>query len=197
MQRWIEVGEFLLQEATADLVDGLDIRPCLVAFCGDRPLFVSFLRSFDKGRYAEPVIELLALAAPLDADRIAVALGGRAWSLHDPTPPVIPGAGDLRQRVLSIVTVDGTGTGVDVRGTVHPFTVAGHEVTWGDPVPHDGGKGWIPSALRLTVAQRRALAAPPADIRRQARRCAALGHLVAFAGDVAEQLRIGDRPPVG
>lgn len=197
MQRWSEVSAFLLQEAAADLADRGDIRPCLVAFAGEEPLFVAFLRSFDKGKYADPVIELLALAAPLGADRIAISLGGRAWSLHDPIPPVIPGGGDLRQRVLCTVTADGAGADVEVCGTVHPFTVAAGEVAWGDPVAHDGGDGWIPSALRLTVAHRRSLAASRADIRRQARRCVALGHLVGLAEGVAEQLRIGDRPSVG
>src|SRR5688572_44782 len=73
MQRWNDAESFLLAEAAADLTDSDDVSPCLVAFSGDELLLVAFLRSFAKGEYADPLIELLALTAPLGADRLALS----------------------------------------------------------------------------------------------------------------------------
>lgn len=182
MRQWGEVREFLVSEATADLEAGLEINPCLVAFAGDVGLFIAFLRSFAKGDYADPIIELVALAAPMGADRLALSMGARAWSLDDPIPPVLEGVGDLRQRVLCITEVDGTRDPVSVEGAVFPFTMPSTgRVVWGDPLAGDGGEGWIPGALRLAVERRGTLKASPRDIRRQAGRCERLGHLLAFS----------------
>lgn len=188
VQTWNETESYLIAEAGHDLEDGEDIRPCMVAFRDDKPLFVAFLRSFAKGAYDGPIVELLALAAPLDANRIAVSVGGRAWSLDDPVPPVVEGVGDLRQRVLCITIVEAMGVGVDVRSVVVPFTRTPCGVAWEPALRTAGGEGWMPSALRLAVEHRSEMSASRRDIRRQARRCVRLGHLLALGDGVATDL---------
>lgn len=188
MRAWNEVESYLIQEASADLAEGEDIRPCLVAFRDDEPLFVAFLRSFAKGEYLDPVIELLSLAAPLSANRIALSVGGRAWSLHDPVPPVADGLGDLRQRVLCVTLVHEVGATVEVMSVIVPFVRTDDDVTWEPALRDAGGEGWIPSALRLAVERRADMRASRRDIRRQAQRCVRLGHLLAVGEDVAADL---------
>lgn len=60
------------------------------------------------------MIELLALAMALEADRLVFATAGRLTSLDDPIPPVTDGA-DLRQR-----TVERLGLGDAARGPEAP-----------------------------------------------------------------------------
>jgi hypothetical protein len=195
--QWVEVRQFLLEEATCDLEADGEIRPCLAAFRHDQPLFVAFLRSFGAGEYADPVVELLALAAPLGADRLALSMGGRAWSLDDPIPPVLAGVGDLRQRVVCLVVVDGAAGSTTLSSTVHPFTLDAGAVRFHRAVGTDEGEGWTVSALRLAVERRAALAASNDDIRRQALRCVALGHLVGFGAAVASSLGLDGHQVVG
>lgn len=197
MQQWADVASFLLEEATADLCETGDIRPCMVAFRGEQPLFVAFLRSFAPGTHADPLIELLALAAPLDADRIAVSLGGRAWSFADPIPPVVEGVGDLRQRVLCTVAVDASGAPPAAISRIRPFAVVEGEVLWADEVVTDGGEGWTVEALALVVESRSLLQAESREIGRQARRCVALGHLLALAPEVALDIGVAGRETAG
>lgn len=197
MQQWADVVGFLLEEATEDLRATGDVRPCMVAFNDGKALFVAFVRSFARGEYADPLIELLALAAPLDANRIALSLGGRAWSFADPIPPVVDGVGDLRQRVLCTVTVDGCGAEVTATSRIRPFTLAAGDVTWADEVATADAEGWAVGALRLAVERRALLQASCRAIRRQARRCVALGHVLAFAPDVAADVGLGWRETAG
>lgn len=189
MLQWDDVEAYLVAEADLDLTESADVRPCLVAFAGDEPLLVAFLRSFAKGEYADPLIELLALAAPLGADRLALSIAARAWSLDDPVVPVVPGLGDLRQRVLTIHAVDGAGGNTAVTSALHPFTHEGGRTIWEAPLRHPGGEGWLVSALELAVERREALVASASDIRRQARRCVDLGHALALTDQGA--LRMG------
>lgn len=188
MQQWNDAETFLLVEARTDLTESGDVRPCLVAFGGDELLLVAFLRSFAKGEYADPMIELLALTAPLGADRLALSIAGRAWSLDDPVVPAVEGLGDLRQRVLIVHRVDGSCTPAAVASALHPFTHDGRGVRWDRPVRHAGGEGWLLSALELAVEGRETLAAPAAEIRRQARRCVDLGHALALTDAGAQRM---------
>lgn len=210
MQPWDEVESFLLAEASADLAQGPDVRPCLLAYAGEEPLLVAFLRSFRKGQYDDAVIELLALAMPLGADRLALSIAARAWSLDDPIPPVLAGVGDLRQRVLSINQVDGTAEPVAVSNALHPFTSRTEAlrqpealgpctegVHWDEPVRNNGATGWLVSALRLAVEQCTELVAPHAEIRKQARRCVALGHLLAFADGGLDRMGLDAGAEIG
>jgi hypothetical protein len=189
MQTWADRVVFLMEEACRDLETGLQVRPCLVAMAGDERLFVAFLRPFMRGEPMDPLIELLALAAPLGADRLALSISGRAWSLKDPLPPVLPGVGDLRQRVLTILEADGTDGSVLPRTTVVPFDLVSGGVHWGTPHVEEGEAGPISSALVLAVHHRRDFQADDREIRKQAARCSRLGHLLAFAEPVFDRLR--------
>jgi hypothetical protein len=90
IMQWDEVEQFMIAEAERDLEAGNEVRPCFAAFACEAPLVLAFLRPFPKGGYHDPLIELLALAAPLNADRLKLSLSGRAWSMDDPIPPVDP-----------------------------------------------------------------------------------------------------------
>lgn len=189
MERWDDIERFLLDEATEDLRHGQDIRPCLVAFAGDQPLLLGFLRPFPKGDYADPITELIALAAPLGADRLALSMGARAWSLIDPIPPVVPGVGDLRQRVLVIERADGSRGAARGASSAHPYDLNNkNQVTWGTPIRQPGNDGWISRALTVSIDHRQHISGSVAETRRQADRCVRLGHTVALAPAVWDRL---------
>ena len=178
--RWEDVEEFLIDEAVADLEATDEIRPCLAAFAGDTPLALAFVRPFERGRYHDALLELLALVVPLGADRLALSLGARAWSLDDPLPPVISGVGDLRQRVVVITRVDGAGSEVACGSSLHPFDRDGQSVTWGTTL-RERGEGWIADAMEVLVRDREQMRSPVAEIVSQLHRCMALGHVVALS----------------
>ncbi|MPZ87441.1 MAG: hypothetical protein GEU81_05075 [Nitriliruptorales bacterium] len=188
MQTWEDRQGFLLDEARRDLEASQQVRPCLLAMAGARRLFIAFLRPFDRGRHLDALVELLALAAPLDADRLALSIPARAWSMNDPLPPVLPGLGDLRQRVLTILEADGSNGSETARSTLIPFDLDDNRVHWGDPHVTEGETGPVSSALLLTVRHRHELRAEDRDIRTQAARCVRLGHLVAFAEPLSQRL---------
>jgi hypothetical protein len=188
VQRWREVEDFLLAEAARDLRGCGEIRPCLMAYAGEHPLFLAFLRPFPKGGYADPMVELMALAAPLDADRLALSMGGRAWSLLDPIPPILPDLGDLRQRVVVLQSADGASRRVRLDSRMFPYDLAHGEVRWGEALRYDGETGWMTGALRLAISQRHRIRGLPTQIRRQAERCVELGHLLALSPAVHDRL---------
>ncbi|MGH8884423.1 MAG: hypothetical protein ACRDYX_04485 [Egibacteraceae bacterium] len=190
MQQWEEMEGFMIAEAERDLEAGDEIRPCFTAFAGENPLVLAFLRPFPKGGYHDPLIELIALAAPLDADRLKLSISGRAWSMNDPIPPVDPDLGDLRQRVLQIESVDGAAGRSRRSSALHPYDVVDGTVRWGETMRLGGGEGWIPGALEIAVRKRRRLRAPLDEIRKQAERCVILGHLVALGPTVVDRLQL-------
>lgn len=191
MSGWDDVEELLVGFAGDDLADTGEVGPALLACRGEDLVFLAFLRPFEKGCYADPMIELLALAMPLSADRIAVSMAGRAWSLDDPIPPVADGV-DLRQRAVVIQAVDGSGQQLRAWGSLHPFDLEGRRVTWHDTLRHDElPEGWIGQALRASVTCREELVASSADIRQQAQRCIRLGHDLYLGEEVARRLRLG------
>lgn len=186
---WQRCERFLLEVASADVRRFGMARPCLATFSGDVPLFVAWLRAHPPGGYTQPLIELLALAGPLGADRLGFAASGRAWSLDDPIPPVAEDV-DLRQRALVLLLSDGHGrTQADVTSTVHPYDLDGEDITWGDVLdPGDVGEGPLPDLLRVSATALRELHGSPEVIREQALRCVALGHEVALAPNVEAHL---------
>jgi hypothetical protein len=191
MQQWDQMERFMILEAQRDLEAGDEVRPCFTAFAGEIPLLLAFLRPFPKGRYHDPLIELLALAAPLDADRLKLSISGRAWSMDDPIPPVDRNFGDLRQRVLEIESVDGTAGRPRAASVLLPFDVIDGTVWWGDTIRLGRGEGWIPNALEITVRKRRQFReASQQEIRKQAERCAHLGHLLALGPTVANRFHL-------
>lgn len=181
MQQWGEREALLREEAGRDLEAGDEVRPCFLAMAGDHPLFLAFSRPFDKGGHLDALIELMALAAPLDADRLAVSLGGRAWSYHDPIPPVLPGVGDLRQPVLVIEEADGSRGRTRARSSAFPMDLADGRVRWGEPLRADDTGSPVSTALALTIRRRRALQGSDAEIRGHIERCVRRGHLIALS----------------
>lgn len=189
MQRWSQRHEFLIHQATLDLETSGGVRPFLVAFRGEDPLVVAGLRPFGPGAYEAPMTEVLALALALRADRLALSMGGRAWSLADPTPPVLPGGPDLRQQVVVVEEADGHGAAPRCESVLYPYGMDGGEVTWAAPFHAGRAEGWVPGALRVVAtADCPPHPAAPREIRAQAVRCVALGHLVALAPQVAARV---------
>lgn len=186
--RWDDVQPYLFDRAQRDLDAGRAPRPRLVALHGDDRLFVAKVRPFSRGAYEDALVELLSLAAPLDADRLALSMGGRAWSLDDPVAPVVPGVGDLRQPVVVLETVDGHAGEPVVDSVVRPYDVVDGRLRWGEPVSMGRGQGWITDALSFAVSERGHLRATAAQMRVQAQRCQRLGHTVELCGAVARRL---------
>lgn len=181
-----------LMRAGADLdlrTDGEAI-PRFVALEGDRALMIAHVRPFPKGGYHEPLIELMALAVPLGADRVAVGITGRVWSLVDPIVPVLDGVGDLRQRALVVELVDGHQRAATARTVVVPFSLDADGPAWEEPFDPGPGEGWIPAALPVLVDGRGTFEATPADLREQAERCLALGHGLVLVDEIADRLGV-------
>ena len=193
MKDWDGRHGFFKAEATKDLLADAEVRGVLAAFLGEDPVCLIFLRSWAQGQHVDAVIEALALAVQLGADRVAVALPGRAWSLDDPIPPVLDGIGDLRQRVLVIDEADGTVHPPRVLSSAHAFDIDGTgpkpRVRWGAPITATGATGLISEALEIWVRERAIWDHLSDDaLARRAAQCTASGHLVAVAPVVARRL---------
>jgi hypothetical protein len=184
---WDDVEQLLVGSATDDLSERGEVTPCLVAFAGDDLRVIAFWRPFAKGAYHDPLIELLALAMPLGADRFALSIAGRGWSLDDPIPPVSADA-DLRQRLLVVELVDATGDEVRHDSVLHPFDLDTGGPRWQDPQRLPGGTGWIGEVLKAAAAAEEPLTTDDAEIARQARRCVHLGHDLHLPPDIALRL---------
>lgn len=190
-----------MEEASRDLEGGAPVRPCLVALAGEQRLFLAFLRAFAPRRHLDALVELFALAAPLDADRLVLSMGARAWSLDDPIPPVLPDGGDLRQRVLALLEVDGSAGWPRARSTVVPFDLQDGRVRWGEEISQEGEQAPLLRAMALTLRHRARIGrgATEEQIRAQAERCAARGHLLGLSPSVHRRLMAqpGRCEPVG
>lgn len=189
MRHWEDVERFLRDSAEEDLTQRGEVDPCFVAFRGEDPLLLAYLRPFPKGGYADPIIEVAALAAPLGADRMAVAMGARAWSLDDPIVPAAP-EGDLRQRVVAVHGVDGAAGVPRPFGTLWPFSLEADAVSWGQALRSDDAEGWIPAALATLVDAAGRIDVTTEDLSRQAARCLWLGHDLRLAPSVEERLAV-------
>jgi len=195
MLTWAHRQAFLLDEARGDLEDGVDARPCLLAFRGEDALLVAFLRAHVRGGHVDALFEVLSLAVPLGADRLALSLAGRAWSLRDPLPPVIDGLGDLRQRVLCVEQVDGTGGRIVMDTTAVPFEQdAGGQVIWLPPLDTAGTLSRVASALAASLHHRGRMEASMNRLRRRAVHLADLGHTLGLSPAVHDRLFGADEP---
>jgi hypothetical protein len=187
---WSEAATTLLELADDDLALGADPAPRLLAFEGGTGVAVVGLRPFGDDDGVQALVEVLALLLPLGADRVALALPGRAWSMDDPIPPVTDGV-DLRTRVLLVTTVDGCQRPAALTVALHPFESRGPDRRWGPSVcPDDPGVSPIGHALRVLVDGRGALTEGEDDLRLAARFGHVLlrGHEVALAPPAARRL---------
>jgi hypothetical protein len=185
--RWEGLEVLLVELAGDDLEACGEVRPMLAAYRGEEALFLAAVRPFPKGHYDDPLIELLALAMPLEADRLALSIAARAWSLNDPIPPVTEDA-DLRQRILMLHVVDDTVSPLRSVTTIYPFDLGPDGVSWGRPHDPGPGKGWIPRALELCVQGRHRLPSSDREIRKQADRVIWLGHRLYLSPKLEERL---------
>lgn len=181
---WEDAEPTLVEDAVRALRDHGEVEPALVAFAGANLRFVAWLRPFEPGAYYEPMVELLALAAPLDCDRLMVSFGGRVWSLENPSP--VDEDGDRRQRAILIHAVDGAEGTPRLRSAIHPFGFdpAGDVVLdsrWDLGPP---SSGLIPDVLVAAVRGRARMRAPWSEIVAQAGRVDELGHQLFVAPDV-------------
>lgn len=192
---WHDVQRFTVRSATEDLAERGEVRPVLLAFAGEEPCALAYLRWFAKGAYHDAMIEVLSLASALGADRLAFAAGGRLTSLEDPIPPVTAD-GDLRQRALVVEYVDGHNGPPRRHSLIHPFTLGGGAVAWDGPVRLTDAQGWIPQAMAVMVehADDMAALATDEDTIEQVLRCTARGHAVSLAPRVRARLGLADRP---
>lgn len=190
--RWEDQRHLLIDLAVADLRGGGDVLPSMAAFAGDQPLFLATLRPFDKGAHQDAILEVGALAVGLGADRLALSLSGRAWSLLDPIPPVLDDGCDLRQRVIVVHTADATTDDPMATSTIVPFDKGAEDrVVLGQAIADQAGEGWAPHALLLMAAGGGPAGGPPvgdADLGRQVLRCEALGHRLAWSRDLLARL---------
>lgn len=186
-QRWEDSETVLFELAEIDLQAGEDVVPTLIAFSGDEGLFIAGVRPFPKGEYAEPLIELLTLAAALDADRLALSLAGRAWSLEDPVPPV-SADGDLRQRVLMLHVVDAAADACGCVTVLHPFELTAGGPSWSEPARLDEGAGWVIEALTWCAQARLPFPGDDRELYCQAARLVGLGHELHLSPRLAARL---------
>jgi hypothetical protein len=190
MQHWHEVKHWLRELAQDDVVETGGIRPTLVAFAGERPLLCARWRPFERGGGHAALIELLTLAMPLGADRLAVSVGGNAWSYADrsghdqpyvgPSGQDWPYPRDDRRQVLMIAVSDDTTGGGRPRCTLTPFTHGQEGVRWGDPLESDEVEGWLVDTLAAPHQAVPSLQATVDDLAATAMRCVALGHELYF-----------------
>lgn len=168
---WSTVSATLRELAARDLRRGPGVRPRLLAFAGEEPLVGIDLPTHGTASLSARLVEALALALPLGADRLALLVGGHARWSDDAT------AGSP---VLVVLRVEARADGAagPVPALVIPYARRGDGVTWHDGLRADDR---APSRLqRLLVAAldaRSALASRPPDaVGRQARRLLRRGH---------------------
>lgn len=180
MTSWAtETTARLLGFARDDVMQDGIVRPSLTAFRDGRELLIAWLRPFEQGAYADPIIEVAALALPLGANQLAVCLSGRAWSLDDPVPPVSDDT-DLRQQVIMVQAADGTTSPPSIHTTLQPYDGERGVVSFEEPVDPGPDDGWISHTL-TTLTQPDASGstwedAPAGELYRQAARVVRLGH---------------------
>lgn len=188
--RWEDVEAELLDLATIDLLLGSDPRPTLSAFRGEQPLAMVGLRPFAPGEALQALIEVLALLLPLGADRLAFAAPARASLSEDPIPAVCE-EGDLRQRVLLIVLVDGHAQPGRVTTSVHPFSVTEDGPGWEAPLrPDEAPNSPVAAAMTVLLDARGDLddLGDARSLTTQFGRVLLLGHDVALSDTVAADL---------
>jgi hypothetical protein len=121
---------------------------------------------------------------PMGADRLAVSVGGNAWSYADHSGddrphaarggPDRPHTRDDRRQVLMIAVAD---AGRDrPRCTLTPFTLGQTGVCWGDRLLSDEVEGWLVDTLSAPRDAVPSVQATVEDLAAIAMRCVALGH---------------------
>lgn len=130
----------------------------LCAHQGADPLFLALIRPYEKGDHLQPIAEVLTLAELLGADRLAFCSTGRAWSMHDPVPPVCDD-GDLRQHVIIVCQGDASEE-FGKAELIHSYLWPVEEGLAGNkPSILPGGKGPLHSLMNIAVNKGKAVRA--------------------------------------
>ena len=187
---WPAAIDSMLDLAEDDLAVGSLPPARLMAYDGDTAVGVAQLRPHGDD-VLPPLVELLALFLPLGTDRVVLALTGRAWSLDDPIPPVTDD-GDLRQRVLFVLSADAHGGGCRLSSQLHPLEPV-EDGRWrfgAACAPPDEPEGRTGEAVRALLEEgpHRFRDTAPHQVASQFARVLLLGHLVAVTEERAGAL---------
>lgn len=159
--RFDDAERVLLDLTRTDLeLDGR-AQPHLLAFAADRVVALVGVRPFGPGEALQALVEVLSLLLPLDVDRLALSLPGRAWSLEDPVVPVSDDI-DLRTPVLLVILADGHDPDrpATVASTLHPFRWTDDGWELDEPYrADDPADGEVHRALKILLSERHELAA--------------------------------------
>jgi hypothetical protein len=187
---WPAAVPELLEIVDSDLDRRGRARSLLGAYAGEEAVGTAVVRPVARDELLQALIELLALLLPMGADRIVLALPGRAWSTADPIPPVSAEA-DLRTPVLLIVLADAHRRRCRTEAEIHPIEYGERGRSWGVPV-HAGvdGHSAVGHALTVLLDHREHLAATTDDERlaAQRHRVLLLGHELVLAPSAAARL---------
>lgn len=176
MHRWEDVEWWLRHLAADDLRTTDSVRPTLVAFAGRRPLLLVRCRAFAAGEGAAAVREILDIAVPLGADRIAMSFGGSARRLDGPARSPAHDDPAVTCDVVVIAVTQRGDDEVDTRCTLH-FVRRGRTGPVIAPPHHTSPVGgWLRATLAEALAARPATPPSPEVIAAQAVHSITLGH---------------------
>ncbi len=174
MRHWDDVEAWLRQLAEDDMRHDGRIRPTLVAFATRRPLLMVRCRAFAAGEGAAALREILDIALPLGADRIAMSFGGRAWKVDGDARPRHDRS-TLRE-ILLIAVAERNSEGVDLRCILHEIDRA----RCGPAIERSSDThpvaGWLPRTLTTALAARTGVPTSREVIAARAVHSITLGH---------------------
>lgn len=174
MRNWDDVEAWLRHVAEDDMRHDGCIRPTLVAFATHRPLLMVRCRAFAAGEGATALREILDIALPLGADRIAMSFGGRAWKVDGDARPRADRS-TLRD-ILLIAVAERHDEGVALHCTLHEIECA----RCGPAIERSSDThpvaGWLPRTLTSALAARTGVSASREVIAARAVHSITLGH---------------------
>jgi hypothetical protein len=175
MQDWNDVDAWLRDVADHDLAATGGVRPTLVAFAAHRPLLMVRCRAFAPVDGAAALREMLDIAVPMGADRVAVSFGGTARTDGGEVGTPTRGLDARVSEILLIAVAERMDGGVDLRCALHPLGRGGYgraaRSTGPDPVG-----GWLARMLTDALAVAPVVPLPPAVIAARVTHSITLGH---------------------
>jgi hypothetical protein len=174
MQDWNDVDAWLRDIADRDLAATGGVRPTLVAFTAHRPLLMVRCRAFAPGDGAAALREMLDIAVPMGADRVAVSFGGTARTYGGGVGSPTRGPDAEVSETLLIAVAERRDGCVDLRCALHPLGRGGGRPA--RPTGPDPVGGWLARMLTDTLEVAPVVPLPPAVIAARAAQSITLGH---------------------